>query len=278
MKLFEMKYLITFFLLAFLLIGSAACGARADETSPEMAQSLLKLRGYSFSEEEFFKALKQSDSASVKLFLQGGIDPNVKNKAGETALTFAAVNSNVEVLKILAEKANLNLPDRLGNTPLYIALKKEKIENYEFLLEKGADPNSFGTARNVANQSVLYVAVLQNKTETVKKLLEKGANPDLADSDGSIPLSEQVLIPKPNMEVTKMLLEKGKNVNIADKTGSTVLHYIVQNNRMPKNYLEEIIKGLLAKGADKTLKDKNGKTALDWAKSRNNKEAVELLK
>lgn len=273
-----MKFVIYFFLIALLFVGLTACGARADETSPEMAQSLLKIRGYNFNEEEFFKAIRQSDSAAVKLFLQGGIDPNLKNKAGETALTFAAVNANVVVLKVLAEKADLNLPDRNANTPLYIALKKEKYENFYFLLDVGADPNSFGTVRGVTNQSVLYVAVLLNKTADVKKLLDKGANPDFADSDGSIPLSEEVLARTPNMEVTKMLLEKSKNVNIPDKTGSTVLHYIAQNTFMPRENLIEIIKGLLAKGADKTLKDKKGKTALDWAKEKNNKEAIELLK
>lgn len=273
-----MKVIASYFLIALFIFGLTACGARADETTPEMAQSLLKVRGFNFTEDEFFKAIKQNDSAAVKLFLQGGIDPNTKNKTGETALTYAAVNSSVPVLKVLMEKADVNQRDGLGNSPIFIALKKEKIENFQYILDGGADPNGAGTAGNVTNQSVLYVAVLQNKTENVKKLLDKGANPDLADSDGSIPLSEQVLARTPNMEVFKMLLEKGKNVNIADRTGSTVLHYIAKNDRMPREYLQKIIKDLLAKGADKTLKDKDGKTPLDWAKTKNNKEAIELLK
>lgn len=255
-----------------------ACGPRSDETSPEMAQSLLKARGFSFTEDEFFRAIRQNEAANVKLFLQAGIDANARNKAGETALTFAAVNSNEAVIKALAEKADLNLADKSGNTPIFIALKKEKFENFNALLDKGADANGTGTAGNVKNQSVLYVAVLVNKTDIVKKLIDKGAKPDLADSDGSIPITEQVLALRPNMDVFKMLLEKSQNINIQDRTGSTVLMYAAKNEKMPREIQTDLIRQLLAKGADKNLKDKEGKTALAWAVERKNTEAAALLK
>jgi ankyrin repeat protein len=239
---------------------------------------LLKVRGYNFTEDEFFNAIRQNDSAAVKLFLQGGIDANLKNQSGETALTHAVLNSNVNVLKVLAEKADLNLPDRNGNMPLYIALKKEKYENFNFLLDANTDPNSVGTVRSLNNQSVLYVAVLLKDIKIIKKLLEKGANPDLPDSEGSTPISEQVVKATPNMEIFNLLIEKSKNVDVADNSGSTILLYAAKNDLMPKESQIQIIKTLLAKGADKNLKDKKGKTALNWAKTKNNKEAIELLK
>lgn len=269
-----------FFLLILILwtLALSACGPRPDETTPEMAQSLLKVRGYNFTEEDFFKSLKQNDAAVVKLFLQAGMDPNVKNKTGQTALTFAAVNSNVPTLKNLIEKADLNLRDGLGNSPLYAALKEKKYENFEFLLDNGASPDSVGKSGNTDNQSVLYIAVLLNETKFVKKLLEKGANPDLADSDGALPISEVIIYSRPNMEIFKMLLEKTKDVNQSEQDGTTLLMHAANNTQMPRENLQEIIKALLERGANKNLKNQKGKTALAIAQEKQNKEAIELLK
>lgn len=270
-----MKKLLTILLL---IIFSFACAPRSDETSPEMAQSLLKIRGFNFTEDEFFKAIKQSDAPAVKLFLQGGVNTGAKNKTGETALTCAVVNADVPTVKILLEKVDINQPDDQGNSPLFLSLKKNKYDIFNFLLEKGADVNAVGNAKGAQNQSVLYVAVLLEKPDIVKKLLEKGANPNLADDGGAIPISEIVLALRPDMESFNLLLEKGTNVNHQEKNGSTLLIYAAKNSKMASETRQEIIKALLGKGADKRIKDKDGKTALDWAKERKNTDAVELLK
>ncbi len=256
---------------------AAACGGRSLETTPEMAQSLLKARGFNFTQDEFFKALRQSESSDVALFLQAGMDPNVRNEKGETALTFAAANSNVETVKVLAAKADLNIKDGADNMPLFVALKKQKYDNFDHLLSAGADPNSTGTAGNTKKQSVLYVAILQNRMANIKKLIEKGADPDQPDADGAVPISEHAIAPLADLEVVKLLLSKTRNINIPEGDGSTVLMYAAGNTKMPRSDLKEIIRLLLEKGADKSMKDKDGKTALDRAKKAKNTEAIELL-
>ncbi len=268
------RYVILICLLSAALAG---CGPRSMETSPEMAQSLLKARGVNFTEDDFFKALKQSEAANVNLFLQGGMDPNVRDKSGTSALNFAVLNSTVETVKVLAEKADLNLPDASERMPLYAALKKERFENFEFLLEKGADPNSTGTVGQTKGQTVLYVAVLLNKPSIIKKLLDKGADPDKPDADGAVPVSEHAMATRADIEVVKMLLGKTKNINIQESDGVTVLMFIAQNTKISRADLKEMIKLFLEKGADKSIKNKDGKTALDLAKKSNNKEAIELL-
>lgn len=261
-----------------LVIFSFACGARSDETTPEMAQSLLKVRGFNFTEDDFFKAIKQADAPAVKLFLQSGINPNARNKQGETAMTVAAANADVPTVKNLAEKADINERDALGNTPLFNALKKPRDEIFEYLLEKGADPNSDGTAKNAKNQSVLYVAVLREKTETVKKLLEKGADPNRTDEAGAFPVSEIILAYAPDMEAFRMIMAKMTDINKQEVGGSTLLIYACKNTKLPADTRREMIKSLLDKGADKNIKDKAGKTALAWAKERKIAEAIEMLK
>lgn len=270
-----MKKILTFILL---IIFSLACGARSDETTPEMAQSLLKVRGFNFTEEEFFKAIKQADAPAVKLFLQSGMNPNVRNKQGETAMTVAAAYSDVPTVKILAEKADINERDGLGNMPLFVALKKPRDDIFDYLLEKGADPNSDGNAKNAKNQSVLYVAVLREKTDIIKKLLEKGADPNRTDEAGSFPISEIILNYQPDMESFRLMLAKMTDVNKQETDGSTLLIYTAKNVRLPVEARREMIKSLLDKGADKKIKNKAGKTALDWAKERKITEAIEMLK
>src|SRR5215204_3992544 len=82
------------------------CGARADETSPEMVQDMLKLRGFKFTEPEFFRAITLEDAAGVRAFLQGGMNPNAKNEKGETALTYAIQYKDPKIIKVLIEKAD----------------------------------------------------------------------------------------------------------------------------------------------------------------------------
>lgn len=68
-------------------------------------------------------------------------DINYESAEG-TALAALAINYNKDlVLKILEKKANPNLKDGHGNTPLLWAIKTGKKELAEILLKHGADKN-----------------------------------------------------------------------------------------------------------------------------------------
>jgi ankyrin repeat protein len=261
-----------------LMVFSLACAPRSDETTPEMAQNLLKIRGFNYTEGDFFKAIRQADAPAVKLFLQAGINPNARNSQGETALTVAAAYSDVATVRHLAEKADVNERDGQGSMPLFVALKRQRDEIFDFLLEKGADPNSDGTSVNAKNQSVLYVAILRNKMNVVVKLLDKGADPNRTDDARTLPLYEIVVSYAPNMLIFERLLEKTTDVNLQDSDRATLLIYAVKNPRVNDAVRREMIKSLMEKGADPNLKDRFGKSALDYAKERKTAEIVEMLK
>ena len=168
------KTILTAICLFLCLLTIFACGARTDETTPEMAQNVLKLRGYKYTEPEFFRAINMEDAVAVRGFMQAGINPNAKNDKGETALTFAVRYKDPKIAKLLVEQADLNLRDDNGNTPLFVAIKFEKEELFDLLLEKGADPNGSGAAsEKTKNQTALYVAILQGREDLIQKLLTK---------------------------------------------------------------------------------------------------------
>lgn len=273
-----MKLKIYFFLVCLLFV--AACGGASDDDSgsPEMTKRMLKLRGFEFNEDGFFKAIRLNDTVAVKGFFSAGMDPNAKNARGETALTFAVANAELNTVKAVAEKADLNMQDNLGQSPLHLALSKQKDDVFNFLLEKGADVNVAGAREKLRNQTVLYLAVTRGLEDLTQKLLEKGADPNIADSDGAVTLSESCVGRRLSPNIVKMLLDKGANVNYQEKNGATALIYIAANKETSAENRRAVAQMLLDKGADKKLKDKDGRTALDWANKQGNKDLVDLLR
>jgi ankyrin repeat protein len=268
-----------YFLLVCLIFAAACKDSSGDASgSPEMTKNMLKLRGFEFNADGFFRAIRLNDLVAVKGFFDAGMDPNTKNARGETPLTFAVANAELKTVKAVAEKTDINMQDNLGQSPLHLALSKQKDEIFEYLLEKGADINVGGAKAELKNQTVLYLAVTRGREDLVQKLLEKGADPNIADSDGAVPLAEACIGARLNQNIIKMLLDKGAQVNHQEKNGATPLIYIAANNQTTAENRQTVAKMLLDAGADKKIKDKDGKTALDWANKLGNKDLVDLLK
>lgn len=259
----EKRSYFLFLLLAAIAI-MAACGPRSDDTTPDMAQRLLKLRGYYFTQEDFFKAIRLGDGRAVKAFLQGGMDPNIRNSNGQTALTFALEVTDTSKIEPLLETADLALSDGAGNSPIFLALRYDHKEIFDRLLEKGIDINSRGRNGVITNQTLLHLAVSRRDEATVRKLLEKGANPNLPDDKGGVPLFDAVAREPSSFEIMNLLIEKGANVNFAGPgKGLTALIYATANFNMPPETKLQVTSALLEKGADPNQRDtENGYTAL----------------
>jgi ankyrin repeat protein len=276
-----MKLKIYFLLVC--LVFAAAAAACKDSTedapqSPEMTKNMLKLRGFEFSEDGLFKAIRLNDATAVKGFFDAGMDPNSKNRVGETALTYAITNAEPKTIKPIADRADINMQDNLGQSPLHLSLSKQKEDIFDYLLEKNANVNVTGAKEKLKNQSVLYLAVTRGRDDLVQKLLERGADPNIADSDGAIPLAEACVRARDNQNVVKMLIEKGANVNHQENNGATPLIYIAGNKQTTPENRQAIVKMLLDAGADKKIKDKKGKTALAWSNELGTKDVADLLK
>ncbi|MEZ5308429.1 MAG: ankyrin repeat domain-containing protein [Pyrinomonadaceae bacterium] len=265
-------------LLASALLFSACGGAEEEKVSPEMSKNMIKLKGYKFDTDGFFQSIQSGDKALVNAFIDAGIDPNGKNKAGATPLIHALKEGDLGVVKAVARKADVNLKDSVGNSPLHLAILLQNKEAVELFLSKNADVNSTGKDGKTNNQSALFAAILASDSELTKKLLEKGADPNIADSDGAFPLAEACVRSQIDMDLVKLLIQKGADVNKAENNGATPLIYAASNQQTSAEARMELIKLLLEKGADKSIKDKSGKTAADWAEKIGTNDAAELLK
>src|SRR2546429_3117256 len=112
-----------------LLLALCSCEGGAEKPTPEAARRFLKLRGYEFDEQSFFKAAAAGDVLAANGFLSAGINPNAKNDDGDTALTATAARGDLQMVNaLLTGGADLKAKGRNNWTAFLLALEREHDE------------------------------------------------------------------------------------------------------------------------------------------------------
>lgn len=186
-----------------------------------------------------------SGSALVlKELLRSKAKPDVMDCSGDTPITIAVYLNNMEgVKKLLSAGADVELG--AGANPLSMAAFHGRAEMLEFLLARGANPNSIAGGR-----TSLLSAARNLHVESVRLLLEAGANPNFGSG---APLFEAVggfrVVP-PNLDeqeralkVVRLLLHHGAKVN-ARIAGQSALDRALALNE------SDIVKFLIQAGAE----------------------------
>jgi len=145
------------------------------------------------------------------------IDLNYKNKWGDSVFMNTLLYGEYEIFKVLLESGvNPNIQDGEGWTALMrISGQEETAEIFKLLLKVGANPN----LQNDWGETALMRAVEFKEVESITLLLEAGADPDLQDENGETALMRAV-----RWSIsTKLLLEAGANPHLKDNEGRTAL-------------------------------------------------------
>ncbi|AJP74677.1 ankyrin repeat domain-containing protein [Sphingomonas hengshuiensis] len=153
----------------------AAAAALVFSATPAFAQKFSD--GY-----EFLEAVRKADGTKVNKFLQDKSLRIVNTKDrrnGQGALHIVAERRDQVYLRALlqADDANPNIQDREGNTPLIVAVNQSWAEGVSILMKYRANIN----LPNAAGESPLIRAVLIHDANIVRMLLDAGANPDRGD-------------------------------------------------------------------------------------------------
>ncbi len=107
------------------------------------------------STRSLLRAAKAGRKSSVRRQVGAGVDINVRDAQGRTALPYASLNGHNEMVEmLLALGAERNVQDDEGNTPLHLAARSDHEDTCRALLTAGADR----ALRNEMNQTPADVA------------------------------------------------------------------------------------------------------------------------
>ncbi|KAK7702414.1 hypothetical protein SLS64_009706 [Diaporthe eres] len=187
---------------------------------------------------------------TLRMLLSAGMDPHERDANGLTLLMLVASNNNgkqaiaSEMVSVLIEAGvDVDLHDNLGNTALMYAAKHNGPVGP--LLKAGANPN----VANTLGQTALMNCFSRNNVcvkETLRPLTDAGADINMVDNEGRSVLILSASV-KPgfcnNIEAVKQIL-KSPSVSIdhTDNYGNTALMCAerIGNNRTAHLIKEEI--------------------------------------
>lgn len=221
-----MKKAVLFLLGIFLIVGAIKLYDKINVT----------MIGHAFCE-ECSCICEPPDPALIQRRAKMLINVNEKNLYGRTFLHCVSGWSEYEdtVKLLISRKANVNVKDKAGRTPLFGASESSA----KLLLAAGADVN----AKDDGDDTPLFT-VDENVT---KLLLAAGADVNVKNIFGETPLSHS------SEEKVKLLIDAGADVNVKNKYGETPLF----------GASEGVAELLLAAGADVNVRDNRGRTPLD---------------
>lgn len=191
------------------------------------------------------------DQATLESLLASGIDHQIKDKHGNSALHLA-ISKKYESLAralIVNHKLNINELNHLSETPLlqaislslsptthllldnnamvdlrpsattalHVAIEKQNASVVDRLLERVQKFNE----RNQAQQTVMHLLASQGTDQQLARAIARGFARDEKDVNGDTPLS--VAVAKDNLTRTQILIDAGANPNSQDSKGQTVL-------------------------------------------------------
>ena len=156
----------------------------------------------------------------MDLLLDAGIDPNLRTSTYQTGLHLAAEKRHHAVVEALQNRGgNANLKDKSGQTALYLAARNNSCDELSQLLVGGrADPD----LQDHDGYTPLHVAAVHGHVEAIAVLLAGGADANIRNKRGVTPL---LLACSENQTVIPQVLVDNSDVdlNSCDKAGSSAL-------------------------------------------------------
>ena len=160
--MFKRIILITIFLLSFSTQSQAvSTSSDAEKTNSEWLQN------------QFFNAARAGNTEILKTFAAAGVDLNVQDHKGYSALILSAYNGRRAAVDfLLAEGASACIEDKRGNTALMGAIFKGELKIAHTLMQQDCDPNQ----ANKAGQTAAMFAALFGKQDLLSLVTETSSN------------------------------------------------------------------------------------------------------
>lgn len=163
-------------------------GVKVDKFLRDKTLRIVNSKDRNTGEGALHIAAARNDALYVRVILQeDDANPNLQDKRGNTALIIAAGRGWEQGVELLLRyKANVNLANTSGETPLIRAVQAHNIEVAETLLKAGADPDrtdnvSGKSARDYAREGTRWPSIVKllNDAPKMKRGSAAAAGPKL---------------------------------------------------------------------------------------------------
>nr|WP_241523082.1 ankyrin repeat domain-containing protein [Herminiimonas fonticola] len=192
----------------------------------------LTMPAHAGAYEDYFKAAKLDDAATITSLLQRGFDPNtVESERGDSGLILALREKSMKVFPVLmnARDINVNLRANNGDTALMIAAYTANKPAVEALLAKDATVNQDGW-------TALHYAAAIGDNDIVNLLLEKSAVLDAPSPNKTTPI--MMAARGGHIYTVKALLDAGADASLKNDAGMSAIDFAQQGGH------EDIVEGL----------------------------------
>ncbi|AIR04392.1 MULTISPECIES: ankyrin repeat domain-containing protein [Cedecea] len=172
----------------------------------------------------FLTAALEGEAATLKACLERGVDINVTNRQGRTAITLASLSQKYDCVALLIDAgADINQQDETCFNPFLISCLNNDLKLLRLLLPARPDLTRLTRFGGVG----ITPASEKGHVEIVRELLEHtGINVNHTNFLGWTPLLEAIVLNdggKKQQEIVSLLLENGANPHMTDKYGKTPL-------------------------------------------------------
>ncbi len=162
-------------------------GTKATDMLNKPGTQVVNARDITSGDTGLHIVVARGDAVWVRFLLQRKADPNIRNKRGVSPLQLATSLGFVEGVEALIKGgANVNIADQTGETPLIAAVHAKKVALVRTLLANGADPdrsdNSGRSARDYMKLIASNQLIAQEFDAADKKRADAGTKKDYGPS------------------------------------------------------------------------------------------------
>lgn len=202
-------------------------------------------------------AVAEGEVALVKLILDKGLDPNIRQPNGDHLIQTAVEKERLKIVRLLLDNGvQLDgpaavLPDEEKLALLKLAIEQGSVSIAKLLLSRGG--GSVKRKTGAAEVTPLGLACSLGSKPLISQLIKGGADPLAVDENGATILHYAIM--SEDTEIVRMILKQGLDIDARDINGQSALFYAMDQD-------VSLAKLLLDHGADPLLRDNNNNTTL----------------
>ena len=230
-----------------------------------------------------YNAIYMKNLELVKIIVQHGAKLNIKTRTYDTPLLYACksknkhiveylINQNIDfsmqenllqeivvfndfklIDKCLAKGLDINSKNRLGNTPLLMAVyDRANLKTIKYLIKKGADINAISSD----NKNILEVAKINNRKKIynyLKKIYKPRKNSNLLNNEQS-KILQKIHSQHNTLAIDKIDISKDEKLFVSSDYSGVIRVFNLENGKLIKKFAKDNKKIIFLKLIDNNKK------------------------